>query len=162
MQGGISPVRGTIMSVLQHKVREGLKDQNYSLCTAFLARQGMVKSESPLSGPLLVLFWIYWLLFWQVNLWEKWPYMIPSFAAFFAAWSANQLSIIIWVSPFWWPGQCIMSTFEGLWTASNSDRISEACLYCLKWGAPFLSRLLHEHAPWRMQRESVYIFTHFP
>ena len=29
-------------------------------------------SQTPLCGPLSGLFWIHWLVFWQVNLWEKW------------------------------------------------------------------------------------------
>ena len=29
-------------------------------------------SETPLLDPLFVLFWIYWMVFWQVSLWEKW------------------------------------------------------------------------------------------
>ena len=37
------------------------------------------------------------------------------------------------------------------------------CLYCSKWGAPFPSRLPHEHAPWRTHsQEPVYIFTPLP
>ena len=91
------------------------------------------------------------------------PFMawqFPSFAAFFAAWSANWLPFIIRVSPFWWPGRCIIATCEGLWTVSKSDRISEACFMSLlfKVRHPFLSRLSHEHAPWRVHSESLWIY----
>lgn len=36
------------------------------------------------------------------------------------------------------------------------------CLYCLKCGVPFHSRLPREHAPGKMHSESLYIFTRFP
>ena len=29
---------------------------------------------NPLIGPLLILFWICWLVCWQVSLWKRWPY----------------------------------------------------------------------------------------
>lgn len=97
------------------------------------ARRGVVKNESPLFGTLLVLFWIHWLILWQVNLRRKWldnclP-LLPS-----PQLSQFTTNCLLWISPFWWPGKCIMVTCEGLWMASNSKRISEVCFmsYYLK------------------------------
>ena len=141
----------TTMNVLQHSVQGCLRNQNNPLCTIFPARQGVLKSESSLFGLLLVFFQIKWLLFWQVNLWEKWPYhglIMPFIWSLFN----KPVAFIIWNVLFWWHGQCIVATYESVCSASNSDRISEAYDMSLLFEVKNL--FYFQIAPWACITES--------
>ena len=48
----------------------GVPQESKQLCVTVSARCD--PSEAPLFLALFVLFWIHWLVFWPVNLWEKW------------------------------------------------------------------------------------------
>ena len=59
------------MNVLQHRVQEGLGKQNISVCMTLPARRGVMKSESPLSDPLLPFSEYTGWYFDRLSLWEK-------------------------------------------------------------------------------------------
>ena len=85
--------------------------------------------------------------------------------AFFAAWSANCLPFIVWVSPLWCPGRGIMATCEGLWAASDSGRISAVWFVSLVFEVrkPLSFQITScTYTAKNAERGSVYMFTHFP
>lgn len=61
---------GRVMTVLQSSVWGHLGNQNN--CARHLQSDQVWSKSNPPCGPLSGLFWIHWLVFWQVNLWEKW------------------------------------------------------------------------------------------
>ena len=118
----------------------------------------------PFFKPSLVLFWLHWLGCWQTELRKTWP-SHSVMTALFAAQSANCLPFIVWISPLWRPGRGITATCEGLWAASDSDRISAVWFVSLGFevGKPLSFQIAPcTYTAKNAERGSVYMFTHFP
>ena len=148
------------MNVLQHSVQEGLGKKNISVCMTLPTRRGVMKSESPLFDPLLPFSEYTGWYFDRSVCGRSHGLTNPTLATFFIAWSDNQLPFIKRALPFWWPRKCNMATWGvyGLLQRVTGFQKHVLSLYCLKWGALFLSRLLCEHAPQRMHRGSLCMY----
>ena len=112
---------------------------------------------NPLIGPLLVLFWICWVVFWQVSLWKGWPYHG------LLSLQLGQLtnSPLLYEShPYGGLGSALWPLVKayGLLLIVTDFQEHVLGLYCSKWGAPFISRLPREHALQKMNSKSLCIY----